>query len=44
MYKRQVFENKENISLINIENLASGLYFIQAFSQEGSYQNKFIKN
>ncbi|EKT4519187.1 T9SS type A sorting domain-containing protein [Flavobacterium psychrophilum] len=44
LYGQIVFENKENISLINIENLASGLYFIQAFSEEGSYQNKFIKN
>lgn len=43
LYGKIVFEKKENITQINIENLASGLYVIQAFSEEGRYQNKFIK-
>jgi alpha-tubulin suppressor-like RCC1 family protein len=44
LYGKIVFEKKENINQINIENLASGLYIIQAFSEEGRYQNKFVKN
>jgi alpha-tubulin suppressor-like RCC1 family protein len=44
LYGKIVFEKKENVTQINIENLASGLYIIQAFSEEGRYQNKFIKN
>ncbi|WP_395060417.1 T9SS type A sorting domain-containing protein [Flavobacterium sp.] len=44
LYGKIVFEKKENITQINIENLASGLYIIQAFSDEGRYENKFIKN
>ncbi|MFM9988862.1 T9SS type A sorting domain-containing protein [Flavobacterium sp.] len=44
LYGKIVFENKGNSTQINIENLASGLYIIQAFYEEGSYQNKFIKN
>jgi alpha-tubulin suppressor-like RCC1 family protein len=44
LYGKIVFENKVDSTQINIENLASGLYIIQAFSEESSYQNKFIKN
>ena len=44
LYGKIVFEKKENITQINVENLASGLYIIQAFSEESRYQNKFIKN
>jgi alpha-tubulin suppressor-like RCC1 family protein len=44
LYGKIVFEKKENSTQINVENLAAGLYIIQAFSEEGRYQNKFIKD
>lgn len=39
-----VLEQFENLSLINIENLSKGLYIIQLFTENNSYQSKFIKN
>lgn len=45
LYGKVVLENTGNISEINIENLSSGLYFIQ-FTVEGGkqFQKKFMKN
>ena len=44
LYGKIVFEKKDNVTQINVENLASGFYILQAFSEEGVYQNKFVKN
>ena len=38
-----ILEQTATISSVNTENLAVGMYFIQAFSGERKYQTKFIK-
>ena len=40
---KKVFEQKENTSSINVQQLESGLYIIQITSDGKNYQNKFIK-
>ena len=39
-----VLENSENMNLLNVENLSNGIYIIKMFSENKSYQSKFIKN
>ncbi|SHG50847.1 Por secretion system C-terminal sorting domain-containing protein [Flavobacterium fluvii] len=38
-----VYQKEENISLINIEDLAKGLYIVEAYSDGKKYASKFIK-
>lgn len=38
-----VYEQTDNTHQINIENLTSGIYFIQVFTNESEYKTKFIK-
>lgn len=40
---KQLLEKTENFEMLNIENLSSGTYIIQAFSAEKNYRTKFIK-
>ena len=39
-----VIENSDSATLLNVENLSKGMYIIKMFSENKSYQSKFIKN
>ena len=39
-----VLEQDENLSLINVEKLANGIYILNACSVDKKYQEKFVKN
>lgn len=41
---KKVLEQTENTRTINIENLANGMYIIEMFSENKSFQSKFVKN
>jgi alpha-tubulin suppressor-like RCC1 family protein len=41
---KKVFETNGNSTSVNVENLADGMYIIKAFSEEKSFQSKFVKN
>jgi alpha-tubulin suppressor-like RCC1 family protein len=43
VYGKLVLEAK-NTSQINVENLATGMYILQAFADERQFQSKFVKN
>ena len=38
-----VLEQNENLTSINVEKLAKGVYILTAYSEGGKYQEKFIK-
>jgi len=40
---RTVLEQKESVSQINLNNLPSGIYILQAFSGDKIFQSKFVK-
>jgi hypothetical protein len=40
---KTVIQHTKNTNQINTENLANGMYFIEAFSGESNFQSKFIK-
>ena len=40
---KKVLEQNQNTTLINVENLAKGLYIIEAYSSNKKFQSKFIK-
>ena len=39
-----VLEQTENLSIINVEQLAKGVYILTAYAGDKKYQEKFIKN
>lgn len=39
-----VLEQNQDLNIINVENLANGLYIIQMYSENKSFTGKFIKN
>ncbi len=41
---KTIIEQSQSTNLINTQNLASGIYFLQATSNNKTYQTKFIKN
>ncbi|MGL2967139.1 T9SS type A sorting domain-containing protein [Flavobacterium sp. XGLA_31] len=43
MMGKTIFQQTENTTTINTQNLANGLYILQVFSQGNKYQHKFIK-
>jgi Secretion system C-terminal sorting domain/Regulator of chromosome condensation (RCC1) repeat len=39
-----VLEQNQNLNILNVENLANGLYIIQMYSENKSFTGKFVKN
>jgi hypothetical protein len=40
---KKIYEQQTSLNQINVENLAGGMYILEAFSGEKRYQQKFIK-